>query len=106
MELNLNDIIMPTVTAIMGGVAGFAAKFKAAKSEAVEAVEQVQASLQKHIEFTDKMLQNLRDANAECEERAKLLTAKVRGQDERIEELDRGIRALMQMPPKPKRDGN
>jgi len=33
--MELNDAIMPTITAIIGGAAGWAAKFKAAKSEAV-----------------------------------------------------------------------
>lgn len=101
-----NEIIMPIVTAIVGGVAGWAAKFKAAKSEAVEAVEQVQKSLQTHIEFTDRMLENLRVANTECEERAKALTAKVREQDVRIDELDVCVRTLSKIPPKPNRNGN
>lgn len=105
-QMELTEIIMPAITAVIGGAAGWGAKVKAAKSEAVQAVENVQASLQKHIEFTDDQFDKLRSQLAESRAAEEDCYKKHKVAMERIDELDHGIRAMMKAPDKPKRNGN
>lgn len=95
---------------IGGGTAGVFggmwAERRAAKSDAVQELQMLKteyrdfaATMKTEVKEVREELDKSRTAEEECYKQHRQAM-------NRIDELDRGIRALMQMPPKPKRDGN
>jgi biopolymer transport protein ExbB/TolQ len=110
MDWNFNDIMGEMAKIVGGGTAGVFggmwAERRAAKSDAVQELQMLKteyrefaSTMKTEVKEVRAELDKSREAEAECH-------AKHREAMNRIDELDRGIRALMQMPEKPKRNGN
>lgn len=110
MDWNLNDLMGEAMKVIGGGTAGVFggmwAERRAAKSDAVQELQMLKTEYR---DFASTMKGEVKEVREELDKSRAAEEAchqQHREAMNRIDELDRGIRALMQMPPKPKRDGN
>jgi hypothetical protein len=110
MDLNLNDLMGEAMKVIGGGTAGVFggmwAERRAAKSDAVQELQMLKTEYR---DFATTMKGEVKEVREELDKSRAAEEAchqQHREAMKRIDELDRGICALMQMPPKPNRNGN
>jgi hypothetical protein len=107
MDWNINDIGGEIMKVLGGGTAGVFggmwAERRAAKSDAVQELQMLKAEYR---DFASTMKGEVKEVREELEKSRKAeeeCYQQHRQAMNRIDELDRGIRALMNMPPKPNR---
>jgi shikimate 5-dehydrogenase len=107
MDINWNDIAAEFLKVFgaggVGSAVGYHARKQAAKTEMVQELDKLKAEYKEFAEYTktelkdvQQQLEKTKTAEEECYQRHREALA-------RIDELDRGIRALTNIPPKPHR---